>query len=450
VRVSLIILTALLILAAPLCAQIPEAKAAVGSHQITANYYKAYVYNDHDGSATGAGDWHFYLTSGTGAKIETGEREVNNNEWEYFSLKLSWYMTTSTHFHCSANENDGIWGWDSDAYSSITKYVYLPGSAVNTWVEGSQKSGDVYHYYRYYVINQRPIIGTISGVSSGYINTWYAFTTTSFDSEGDSRTYQWEVDGVTQSSTGNALSYKWSSIGYHTVRVRAIDALGATSWWSTKTVYTGLVIIISELTVDSPNGGESWVRGQTYEVKWHRGWYTLPDANPNVKIELLKAGVVVGTVTSSTANDGSHMWPISATREVGPDYRIKITSTTNAGYTDTSDADFAIVASGPLPTATITVTSPNGGESWAHGTTHPVTWTYTGNPGANVKIELLKAGSPVGTATSSTPIGAGGTGSYSWPISATRAPGTDYKIRVTSTSNPAISDTSNNNFNIID
>jgi len=39
----------------------------------------------------------------------------------------------------------------------------------------------------------------------------------------------------------------------------------------------------------------------------------------------------------------------------------------------------------------ITVISPNGGETWEKGSTHNITWAYAGNPGAQVKIQLLKA-----------------------------------------------------------
>jgi len=197
----------------------------------------------------------------------------------------------------------------------------------------------------------------------------------------------------------------------------------------------------SSITVTSPNGGEVWAPGSTHTITWNPGTGT----GANVKIDLLKAGVVVGTAVASTPNDGSFSWTISSTRPPGTDYKIRVSSTSTTA-SDTSDSTFTI-GTGPPPTATITVTSPNGGESWQHGTTHLVTWTYTGNPGANVKIELLKAGAWVGTATSSTPLGAGGTGSFSWPISATRALGADYKIRVSSTTTSA-SDTSNNNFAI--
>jgi methionine-rich copper-binding protein CopC len=97
---------------------------------------------------------------------------------------------------------------------------------------------------------------------------------------------------------------------------------------------------------------------------------------------------------------------------------------------------------------TITVTSPNGGENWLAGTTHTISWTYTGNPGSSVRIELLKGVSVDRTIVNSTPIGSGGNGSYPWTIDPNQTPGNDYKIRVTSTTNSAYTDTSDNYFTI--
>ena len=102
----------------------------------------------------------------------------------------------------------------------------------------------------------------------------------------------------------------------------------------------------------------------------------------------------------------------------------------------------------PITTSSITVTSPNGGESWKRGTTHTVTWDYTGSPGSNVKIMLYKAGTYVGTIADSAPTGSGGKGSYTWPISSTGSTGSDFKVGIQSISQPAIKDMSDNYFTV--
>ena len=187
-------------------------------------------------------------------------------------------------------------------------------------------------------------------------------------------------------------------------------------------------------TIVSPNGGENWTRGTTQTIKWN----STESPGTYVRIELLKPGATNKVIISSTLNDGSHPWLIPAAQLPGDDYKVKITSTTNASVNDTSDNNFSIV----LPK--IIVTSPNGGENWIRGTTHLITWNYTGNPGTYVKIELLKGGVVNRTILSSTLNDK----SQGWTIPATQAIGADYKIRITSTTNLAYNDTSDGNFNI--
>jgi hypothetical protein len=125
---------------------------------------------------------------------------------------------------------------------------------------------------------------------------------------------------------------------------------------------------------------------------------------------------------------------------VGSDYKVRVTSTTNS-VSDSSDSDFAIT---PPPPAGLAVTSPNGGQIWRVGSYQTITWTYTGSPGAYVKIELLKGGVVNRVITSSRPIGSG---SYRWLIPYYQTAGSDYQVRITSTST-AITDTSDANFSI--
>jgi endonuclease/exonuclease/phosphatase family metal-dependent hydrolase len=89
----------------------------------------------------------------------------------------------------------------------------------------------------------------------------------------------------------------------------------------------------------------------------------------------------------------------------------------------------------------VTVTSPNGGESWVGGTVHNVTWTSSGV--ANVKLEYTLDGSAWSTITASTAASAG---SFAWtvPSSATTAA----KVRVTDTGSASVTDASNAAFTI--
>jgi len=196
---------------------------------------------------------------------------------------------------------------------------------------------------------------------------------------------------------------------------------------------------VPTITVSSPDGGENWVGGNTQTIRWT---YTK---NPGsyVKIELFKGDIFNRTITSRTSTSrGYYNWTIPSTQTPGNDYRIKITSTTNSSYNDTSNESFNILA------PTITVTSPNGGENWVVGITQTIQWTYTGNPGSYVKIELFKGGVLNRTITSRASKGSRGSGSYRWRIPSTQTQGNDYKIKITSTSNSSFNDMSDEDFSI--
>ena len=96
----------------------------------------------------------------------------------------------------------------------------------------------------------------------------------------------------------------------------------------------------------------------------------------------------------------------------------------------------------------ITVSAPNGGENWKRNTTYAIRWSYLGNPGASVKIELLKGGALNKTIKASTSVGSGGSGSFSWKVPNNQTAGSDYRIRVTSTKSGSYIGTSDANFTI--
>ncbi len=107
---------------------------------------------------------------------------------------------------------------------------------------------------------------------------------------------------------------------------------------------------------------------------------------------------------------------------------------------------FILSCSKDEPTAPpdeITIMIPNGGESFIAGTSNVITWTN--NITGNVKIELYKGGSFLGTIISST----SNVGNYTWPIPDTLVSGTDYKVKITSVTNSSINDLSDENFSIV-
>jgi len=97
--------------------------------------------------------------------------------------------------------------------------------------------------------------------------------------------------------------------------------------------------------------------------------------------------------------------PVSQYLLLGEDpYKIRVTSTGNSSYVDASWVNFSIAP------ASITVIAPNGSEKWGAGSRQVINWTYKGNPGSSVKIELLRGGALDGIVASEA-TGSGGSGS---------------------------------------
>jgi len=130
----------------------------------------------------------------------------------------------------------------------------------------------------------------------------------------------------------------------------------------------------------------------------------------NVKIELSRtgAGGPFETLLASTVNDGSESWSVtgSATTQA----IIKISSVTTPSVSDQSNAAFTI--SEPPAGPSITVISPNGGETWPIGSIQTIQWTSSGITG-DVKIRLSRDGGASFRAIfPSTP----NTGSVQWTV----------------------------------
>lgn len=199
------------------------------------------------------------------------------------------------------------------------------------------------------------------------------------------------------------------------------------------------------VTVVAPNGGETWAIGATRSIQW-----TSSGAVDEVRISLVDAAdSPAGLIAVAPAAGGAYSWHVgdlaAGTAPAGQ-YRVKI-KVVGQQVEDKSDGIFSIVAA---PPPTITVTSPNGGESWDIGTTHAIAWTVA-DLTAHVAISLTRGnGDPVGAIVSGL---LPGSSPYSWTVgklqNGTNAPsGADYKIRVQSMGTQGGDDSSNNVFAI--
>ncbi len=196
------------------------------------------------------------------------------------------------------------------------------------------------------------------------------------------------------------------------------------------------VAVPPNITVQSPNGGENWIIGSSQTIAW-----TSSGISGNVRIELSRDGgssypeVIAASLPISP---GSYNWTV--TGPASSSCRVKVTSIESGVY-DVSDGNFTV------PTPQISVTRPNGGNSWKIGTSQSIRWSFTNLVG-NVKIEINRnyAGGQWEVLAESVPIGTGGVGSWNWVV--TGPTSTKCRVRITSLAYPSLSDISDKNFTV--
>jgi hypothetical protein len=184
------------------------------------------------------------------------------------------------------------------------------------------------------------------------------------------------------------------------------------------------------LTVDVPDGGESWGATQPRMIRWHGSASII-----SVKIEYsTDGGSSWSLVVASTPNDGVHTWTVPTTPST--QCRVKISDATTPTIYDISDADFTIFTS-------IAVDVPDGGEAWEAGETRVIAWHGSHPSSSPVKIEYSTNGGTVWTTIEdSTP----NDGSHPWVVPT--VPSTQCRVRVSDATTGTPADMSDNDFTI--
>jgi hypothetical protein len=172
------------------------------------------------------------------------------------------------------------------------------------------------------------------------------------------------------------------------------------------------------ITLTSPNGGENWKINSAYNITW-----SSTGSVGTVAVEYsIDNGKSWNKILSPVKNDGMHRWKIAGSSSANCLVRIR---ELDSGIFDVSDAVFSIAS--PPPPASLTITSPNGGESWEPGTSHDITWASTGTIG-NVAIDYsITNGSSWLEITPSAP----NNGTFTWRVPDTPSKECIVKIRGT-------------------
>ena len=211
--------------------------------------------------------------------------------------------------------------------------------------------------------------------------------------------------------------------GYHfTVYLNGVEDGTVTdiskSYGNSNFYYAGLVlyggqdnnvdnftVVAQQVFVTSPAGGESWLVGSSHDITWD-----TDDFAANVKIEYsIDNGANWLSVVASTENDGIHPWTIPDNPSAN--CLVRISDASDGFPWGISPGNFEITGE----VQEITVTSPDGGESWAVNSVHDITWTHTGS---FTTVDIFY--SPDNGATWETVVsGTANDGSYSWTLPGT-------------------------------
>ena len=217
-----------------------------------------------------------------------------------------------------------------------------------------------------------------------------------------------------------------------TAKVRISDASDSTTYAyvdsSTFSLKRG------SLAVTSPNSTVTWKVGTQHPIEW-----STTGVINNVRLYYATDGdletptwnaLVGGSLDDAT---GQYNWTIPDA--ISDNCLVKIVDAEDSGIFDISDAVFSIKPE-------FTLTAPNGGQDWAVGTTNDITWTNTGT----VSQVDLQYSTNSGSTWTDIVTGLSNTGTYTWTVPT--ADSSNCKIKIISTSDSTVSDTSDAVFTI--
>lgn len=231
-----------------------------------------------------------------------------------------------------------------------------------------------------------------------------------------------------------------------------VDGLRS-SWSGDISIFSG-VPVKSSITVSSPNGGETWGIGKYYNIQWAPGNIEI------ISVQLMKSGTPVYR-WDPPYYFSSINWQIQASSGFGAlvsgsDYKIRVNYRTGEGTTafDESDAPFSIVSLTSEKTS-MSLSSPNGGETFVKGETYKISWAAQGTSNFYLKLRKGSVGDTVVGIPTNNMVASQKIGDYivyysmDWTVPSDLADGSDYAVRVLSSDISGLLDDSDNYFTIV-
>lgn len=360
---------------------------------------------------------------GSNYYINWSSVSVNYVRIEYsFNNGASWNLVTSSY-----NASSGYYNWNVPNTPSSTCKVRV-SDASNPGVYDVTAS--LFTIATPQIIVTSPNGGqSWAGLSNQYI-TWTSSSASSYV------TIEYSVNnGTTWSTivagTYNSGSYSWNvpNTPSTTCLVRVRDYYNS-SVWDVSNASFGITAAPTSIVVTDPNGYEAFGVGTSQYITWSSSGVS------NVDIDYSTNGGSTWTsvATGLQASTGYYYWTVPNTPSASCYVRVK--DAANATVNDASNAAFTIT------TPAITLTTPNGGQTYTGNTTQTITWTSTG-VSSYVKVEYSADN---GASWLTAVTGTYNNGSYSWNVP--NISSSTCLVRVSDYYNAAVNDQSNNTFSI--
>ncbi|MFH0924245.1 MAG: LamG-like jellyroll fold domain-containing protein [bacterium] len=275
----------------------------------------------------------------------------------------------------TAQANDGTYTWTIALAPADTYRIRILDATRPATTDSSDATFKIKSPYM-------TITAPVAG-DSWVMGTSHDIAWTNIGSVGDSVTIQYSTDGGTNwtniaAGLANSTATKaqtWTIPGFDdpqgTVKIKVTD----NSDPAIEVISSTFAISLPGITVTAPNGGELWVVNDNYNITWT----TEGTMTGTLKIEYSKDNFVsdLHTIHEGVNNTTtSYGWTIPD--DCSGTVRVRITDNLKTGVTDKSNSTFTI-----LPIPQLTITAPNGGETWRMGTLQEISWSDNSGPVSN-------------------------------------------------------------------
>lgn len=368
------------------------------------------------------------LTGLSNYQIQWNASLVSNYVNIYYSINngSTWNTIVTYQYH----NNGGTYNWTVPNSPSTQCLIRIVDS-YNTSIADTSNANFTINAAPPSITVNNPNGGNTLNVGQNYNITWSAVSVSNVKIE---YTYDngnnWNT--IVSSVPSSPSSYLWSvpNTPSTTCKVKISDASNPSVNDESNSNFTINQPIITVLT---PNGGENWTGGTNQYIYWQSS-----GVSNYVKIEYsLNNGGTWTTIVNGANNNGSYYWNVPNTPS--NQCLVRVSDYYNNSVNDISNNVFTITQAPP----SITVTTPNGGQTWTVNSNQYIYWTSTSVNFVKIEYSIDNGSSWITIANS---VNASN-GYYLWTVPNT--PSQFCLIRISDMSNPSINDQSNSNFYIV-